>query len=187
MKDNIYLVRLSNGQSEAMFIMFFDKGKIALGFRTVKYSPNIKNKIKVEKNKNLYYNLGILYNEMYRIPNKCIGKLIGFVDKKTINTLLRKHGKINYYKDGFRYEDIPLTSEIRKKINYINKKITCCKINNENYEKLLDIKKELVNKLKYEYIEYEKKGKYHPFDGYREPINKNGVWIYGAGSYKHNK
>ena len=106
--------------------------------------------------------------------------------QKTINTLLRKHGKINYYKDGFRYEDIPLTYKIRKKINYNNKKITCCKINNENYEKLLDMKKELVNKLKYEYIEYEKR-KYHPFNDCREAINKNGVWIYRARSYKHNK
>ena len=173
MKDNIYLVRLSNGQSEAMFIMFFDKGKIALGFRTVKYSPNIKNTIKVEKNKNLYYNLGILYNEMYRIPSKCIGKLIGFVDKKTINTVLRKHGKINYYKDGFRYEDIPLTSEIRKKINYINKKITCCKINNENYEKLLDMKKELA----YYNTEYKKDEAKNFFESVWEFVEK----IFGGG------
>ena len=181
MKDNIYLVTLSNGKKQPMLLVFINNNQMVLGFRTVKYKPYIINTIMVKKTTKLHHDIGILYTKMYSIPYRCVGKMIGIVDKDTRKDVFDRHKKENPRDQVYSYRDIPLTDEIYKKINIINKKITLCKINNQDETELIKMKAELVKKLEYEYKEPPtRRNKYHSFDGYREAVNKNGIWVYGT-------
>ncbi len=178
-KKTISICRIKQKNGNKITMLVIDKvNHETVGFRAVKYKQGLKNCIVIKKNEHLKFDTAILYNQMYRINNKCIQYKITDVDNKYISNIMKMYNKCNKYnRDKQIKNDLPLINDLHKELHKIKRKIEICKFNNEDYSKLEARLNEIVNELGCSYDN--KRHNYKPFNGHRVAVNEGYIKIYG--------